>query len=186
MWSGRILLVCALMSAHAGMALAEDCKPSLSRADDFGVAELGKVSPAKLDALVTRTDSALPEDESCGWLDKNGIVYSWIEDYLEQKIVVVSDIPISAGLPFGLHRDDAAQTIADKIKQRYGIPLETGQIPVVWGQFPVNNQNDAGTVFASSGLCLKNRNGEIFDLWLTFNKDGALQKFGTRIENPRD
>ncbi|MBI1329530.1 MAG: hypothetical protein GC166_06470 [Alphaproteobacteria bacterium] len=166
-----VLFVCVVM--FASDAGAEECRPQRSAVDEYGVMSLGPATTEQLDSAATRSGCLLPQEQSCHWIDKRGYDYSWMDGTLEWKVAKVADLPVHAPLPLGLRREDTFQSTVKKIRSRYGIKLQT-------------TINDARGIIASSGFCLKNKRGEVFELWFGFGPDQRIRSIGTHLDSLRD
>jgi hypothetical protein len=170
----RVLVLLGMISTT--VAFADPC-PRVDPLDAWGVAPLGLMTTARMDMLASRTKYCTidADDQSCMYRDKNGVLYFVSYGSLENKKLIVADLPKDAPLPFGLAMSDTPEIAAAKIAKRTGVAMT--QV-VVHG-------DDGELVAALSAKCELSKDTKRW-LVVRFDANRRIASVNTVIGHPGD
>jgi hypothetical protein len=163
-----------MLSAMSGTAWA-DCTPQKSGFDAYGVAPLGDVSVAFMDAHARREPACdLNGDASCEYRSKDGVWYYFVEGGIEQKEVDLTRLPPGQKAPFGLSTRDTDDDVGRKLKLGGIMTFHfvDSPKPSPWSE--------------TTGFCYLNDNGVAFAIEVKFDARGRLASYRTFTESSRD
>jgi hypothetical protein len=164
-----ILALGAYFLPHSSQAA---CEPTFSGLDDMGLANIG-ASVRSLEKNVQRAIHC-QTDNNCTFKDSKGIWYYASDGIVVRKEIHAESFGRGATLPGKLQEGDSFLDAVRKVEQESHYYF-----------FYATYLND-GSYGLSSDLCLKNRSGEVYEFYVTFDHRGRVKLLGTRLEDEKD